>query len=54
MQRCGNRAKAREFRADDLPLYVAALRTHDRWWKGAWLRMIGCTEAELRAILDAR
>jgi hypothetical protein len=39
--------------ADDLPLYVAALRTHDRWWKGAWLRMIGCTEAELRAILDA-
>jgi hypothetical protein len=53
MQRCGNRAKAREFRADDLPLYVAALRTHDRWWKGAWLRMIGCTEAELRAILDA-
>jgi hypothetical protein len=39
--------------ADDLPLYVAALRTHDRWWKGAWLRMIGRTEAELRAILDA-
>jgi hypothetical protein len=39
--------------ADDLPLYVAALRTHDRWWKGAWLRMIGCGEEELRAILDA-
>jgi hypothetical protein len=39
--------------AEDLPLYVAALRTHDRWWKGAWLRMIGCTEQELRAILDA-
>ena len=39
--------------ADDLPLYVAALRTHDRWWKGAWLRMIGCSEEELRAILDA-
>ena len=39
--------------ADDLPLYVAALRTHDRWWKGAWLRMIGCSQDELRAILDA-
>jgi Winged helix DNA-binding domain len=39
--------------ADDLPLYVAALRTHDRWWKGAWLRMIGFSEEELRAILDA-
>jgi hypothetical protein len=24
--------------ADDLPNYVAALRTHDRWWKGAWPR----------------
>lgn len=39
--------------ADDLPLHVAALRTHDRWWKGAWLRMIGCSAEELRAILDA-
>ena len=39
--------------ADDLPLYTAALRTHDRWWKGAWLRMIGCSADELRAILDA-
>jgi Winged helix DNA-binding domain len=39
--------------ADDLPLYVAALRTHDRWWKGAWLRVIGCSAEELRAILDA-
>lgn len=37
----------------DLPLYVAALRTHDRWWKGAWLRMIGFSESELRSILDA-
>jgi hypothetical protein len=39
--------------ADDLPLYVSALRTHDRWWKGAWLRMIGYSAEELRAILDA-
>lgn len=39
--------------AEDLPLYVAALRTHDRWWKGAWLRMIGHSEDELRSILDA-
>jgi hypothetical protein len=39
--------------AEDLPLYVAALRTHDRWWKGAWLRMIGFGADELRAILDA-
>lgn len=39
--------------ADELPLYVAALRTHDRWWKGAWLRMIDCSVEELRAILDA-
>ncbi|MGH9246877.1 MAG: winged helix DNA-binding domain-containing protein [Acidimicrobiales bacterium] len=39
--------------AADLPVYVAALRTHDRWWKGAWLRMIGCTADELRTILDA-
>jgi Winged helix DNA-binding domain len=39
--------------ADDLALFVAALRTHDRWWKGAWLRMIGMSEEELRASLDA-
>lgn len=39
--------------AEDLPLYVAALRQHDRWWKGAWLRMIGMNERELRAVLDA-
>lgn len=39
--------------AQDLPLYVVALRTHDRWWKGAWLRMIGFSAPELRAILDA-
>jgi Winged helix DNA-binding domain len=37
----------------DLPAYVAALRTHDRWWKGAWLRMIGCTAEELRSVLDS-
>jgi hypothetical protein len=39
--------------AEDLPTYVAALRTHDRWWKGAWLRMIGMTEKELRDTLIA-
>ena len=39
--------------ADDLPLYVASLSQHDRWWKGAWLRMIGMTEDELRATLNA-
>jgi Winged helix DNA-binding domain len=39
--------------AQDLPLYVAALRTNDRWWKGAWLRHIGFSAEELRAILDA-
>ena len=40
-------------RAEDLALFVAALRTHDRWWKGAWLRMIGMSEKELRATLEA-
>jgi hypothetical protein len=39
--------------ADDLPVYIASLSRHDRWWKGAWLRMIGMTEEELRATLDA-
>jgi uncharacterized protein YcaQ len=39
--------------AAELPTYVAALRTHDRWWKGAWLRMIGMTEKELRDTLAA-
>lgn len=39
--------------ASDLSLFVAALRTHDRWWKGAWLRMIGFGAQELRQILDA-
>jgi hypothetical protein len=39
--------------AEDLPTYVAALRTHDRWWKGAWLRMVGMTEKELHATLVA-
>lgn len=39
--------------AEDLPLYVAALRLHDRWWKGAWLRMIGMSADQLRATLDA-
>jgi hypothetical protein len=39
--------------AEDLPLYVAALRQHDRWWKGAWLRMIGMSEKELRSTLEA-
>ena len=40
-------------RAEDLALFVAALRTHDRWWKGAWLRMIGMSAEELRRTLDA-
>lgn len=39
--------------ADDLALYVGALTTHDRWWKGAWLRMIGHSAEELRSILEA-
>jgi hypothetical protein len=39
--------------AEDLPLYVAALRQHDRWWKGAWLRFIGMNEKQLRATLEA-
>jgi hypothetical protein len=39
--------------AEDLGLYVAALSQHDRWWKGAWLRMIGMSEHELRTTLDA-
>jgi hypothetical protein len=39
--------------ADELPYYVAALRTIDRW-KGVWLRLVAqCSEAELRALLDA-
>jgi len=39
--------------SDDLALFVSALREHDRWWKGAWLRMIGMTEKELRKTLEA-
>jgi len=39
--------------AEDLPLYVSALSQHDRWWKGAWLRMIGMSEKELRGVLGA-
>ena len=39
--------------AEDLPLYVSALSQHDRWWKGAWLRMIGMSEKELRGVLEA-
>ncbi len=39
--------------AEDLPIYVAALRTHDRWWKGAWLRFVGLTEPQLRQLLEA-
>jgi hypothetical protein len=41
------------FTAEDLPLYVAALRTHDRWWKGAWLRVLGMGEHEVRDTLAA-
>lgn len=39
--------------AEDWPVYAAALGTHDRWWKGAWLRMIGMSAAQLRETLDA-
>ena len=39
--------------AEDLPLYVSALSQHGRWWKGAWLRMIGMSEKELRGVLEA-
>jgi uncharacterized protein YcaQ len=39
--------------ARDWPTYAAALGTHDRWWKGAWLRMIGMSADELRSTLDA-
>jgi DNA glycosylase AlkZ-like len=39
--------------ARDWATYTAALGTHDRWWKGAWLRMIGLSAEELRAALDA-
>jgi Winged helix DNA-binding domain len=39
--------------SQDLPLYVSALSQHDRWWKGAWLRMIEMNAEELRATLDA-
>jgi hypothetical protein len=41
------------FAAPDLPLYIGALSQHDRWWKGAWLKMIGMSEEELRAVLAA-
>ncbi|MDP8956521.1 MAG: winged helix DNA-binding domain-containing protein [Actinomycetota bacterium] len=37
----------------DLPLYVAALQTHDRWWKGAWLKFVGMSEVQLRQLLEA-
>lgn len=40
--------------ADELPVYVAALRTHDRWWKGSWLRLVAHLSAdELRTVLEA-
>lgn len=39
--------------AADLPLYVSALSQHDRWWKGAWLKVIGMSEKELRTTLQA-
>ena len=41
------------FTAEDWPVYAAALGTHDRWWKGAWLRMIGMSADQLRETLDA-
>lgn len=39
--------------AADLPVYVAALSTNDRWWKGAFLRYVDLTAEELRAALEA-
>jgi hypothetical protein len=39
--------------ASEYPAYVAALGTNDRWWKGAWLRMVGMTAPQLRETLDA-
>jgi hypothetical protein len=39
--------------AADWPVYAAALGTHDRWWKGAWLRTIGTSAEELRRYLAA-
>jgi Winged helix DNA-binding domain len=39
--------------ARDWPTYAAALGSHDRWWKGAWLRAIAMSAKELRATLDA-
>jgi uncharacterized protein YcaQ len=38
--------------AREFALYVAALSTVDRWWKGAWLRMVGLSADELRLLLD--
>ena len=39
--------------AADLPLYVAALRTQSRWFRGAWLRWVGLTADELRELAQA-
>jgi hypothetical protein len=39
--------------AAEVPLYVGALRTVDRWWKGAWLRFVDLSEEELREVLEA-
>ena len=39
--------------ARDLPLYTAVLGTHDRWWKGAWLKFVGLREPEFRRFLEA-
>lgn len=39
--------------AAGVPLYMGALRTVDRWWKGAWLRFAKLSEDELRAVLEA-
>jgi hypothetical protein len=39
--------------AADLPLYVSALSQHDRWRKGAWQKMIGMPEKELKTTLQA-
>jgi len=39
--------------ARDLPLLTAVLGTHDRWWKGAWLKFVGLKEPEFRQFLES-
>jgi hypothetical protein len=41
------------FRADDFPVWQAALSTYSHYLKGSWLRHFGVTRAELEAMIDA-